>query len=132
MCGDPPAWWLLKKKKTMYGTGGADARSVRSIMQFMMSPLNPPSVFEKEEATFKDIQAYLLSLEAPEYPFAIDQALAKQGEKLFNNTCAKCHGTYGEKSTYPNKIIPLEEIGTDPKRFYGISKEFYEAYNASW
>ena len=40
MCEDPPAWWLLKKKKTMYYDGGGDQRSVRSIMQFMMSPLN--------------------------------------------------------------------------------------------
>ena len=40
LCEDVPAWWLLKKKKTMYFTGGADARSVRSLMQFMMSPLN--------------------------------------------------------------------------------------------
>jgi mono/diheme cytochrome c family protein len=132
LCEDPPAWWLLKKKKTMYWTGGADARSVRSIMQFMMSPLNPPSVFEREESTFKDIQAFLLSLEPPKYPFPINQGLAKKGEKLFGNHCARCHGTYGENSTYPNKIVPLDEIGTDPKRFYGISKEFGEAYNASW
>jgi mono/diheme cytochrome c family protein len=132
LCEDPPAWWLLKKKKTMYWTGGADARSVRSIMQFMMSPLNPPSVFEREESTFKDIQAFLLSLEPPKYPFPINQGLAKKGEKLFGNHCARCHGTYGENSTYPNKIVPLDEIGTDPKRFYGISKEFGDAYNASW
>src|SRR5438874_166988 len=36
---DAPAWWLLKKKKRMYYTGGTDQRSVRSIMQFMMSPV---------------------------------------------------------------------------------------------
>ncbi|MFL5245493.1 MAG: hypothetical protein ACJ8FY_25645 [Gemmataceae bacterium] len=132
LCEDPPAWWLLKKKKTMYWTGGADARSVRSIMQFMMSPLNPPSVFEREEATFKDIQAYLLTLEPPKYPFSIDRNLANQGEKLFKNTCARCHGTYGENGTYPNKIVPLSEIGTDSKRYRGISEKFNAAYNASW
>ena len=26
LCEDVPAWWLLKKKKTMYHTGTADAR----------------------------------------------------------------------------------------------------------
>src|SRR5438477_8556 len=30
LCQDTPAWWLLKKKKTMYHTGSIDARSVRS------------------------------------------------------------------------------------------------------
>src|SRR5262245_8342680 len=39
LCEDAPAWWHLKKKKTMYATGGADSRSVRALMQFMMSPL---------------------------------------------------------------------------------------------
>src|SRR5476651_361338 len=38
LCEDTPAWWLLKKKSTMYHTGTANARSVRSIMQFMLSP----------------------------------------------------------------------------------------------
>lgn len=132
MCEDVPAWWLLKKKKTMYHTGGGNARSVRALMQFMMSPLNLPSRFEKEEKTFADIQAYLLSLEAPKYPFAVNKDLALKGEKLFNRNCAKCHGTYGENPTYPNRIVALDEIGTDPKRFEGISKAFNDHYNKSW
>src|SRR5258707_243973 len=74
---DVPAWWLLKKKQTMYHTGGTPARSVRSLMQFMLHPLNGPDVFQREEKAFEDIQAYLLSLEPPKYPFAIDAALAK-------------------------------------------------------
>jgi mono/diheme cytochrome c family protein len=132
LCEDVPAWWLLKKKQTMYYTGGANARSVRSTMQFMLSPLTPPSTFDKEEATFADIQAYILSLQAPKYPFAINRSLAEAGEKVFAQTCARCHGTYGENWTYPNKIVPLDEIGTDANRFYGISEAFVRHYNASW
>ena len=67
---DPPAWWLLKKKKTMYHVGSGDTRSVRSLMQFMLSPLNLPYVFEQEESTFADIRAYLMSIQAPKYPLA--------------------------------------------------------------
>lgn len=132
MCEDVPAWWLLKKKKTMYHTGGADARSVRSKMQFMMTPVSPPSDFHRHEAAFKDINEYLKTIEAPKYPLAIDKELAANGEKLFGANCAKCHGTYGEKWTYPNKIVPLDEIGTDPKRFEGIEEKFGKAYNESW
>lgn len=132
MCEDPPPWWALKKKRTMYHTGGANARSVRSIMQFMMSPLTLPSTFEKEEASFVDIQQYLLSLEAPKYPFPIDAALAAKGEKLFTQTCVRCHGTYGPDGKYPNKIVPLQEIGTDRARYDGITPEFVAYYNKSW
>lgn len=132
LCEDVPAWWLLKKKKTMYHNGGADARSVRSLMQFMMSPLNSASDIKGAEADFKDIRAYLLSLQPPKYPLSIDRSLADQGEELFRTKCAGCHGTYDEKSTYPNKIVPIEKIGTDRRRFDGITRKFGAYYSKSW
>ena len=131
-CEDVPAWWLLKKKSTMYHVGATDARSVRSIMQFMMHPLTLPADFAKAEPAFRDIQQYLLSLEAPKYPYAIDTALANNGRAIFQENCAKCHGTYGEQSKYPNKIVPLDEIGTDRRRFDNIGTAFGEAYSTSW
>jgi hypothetical protein len=132
MCEKTPAWWLLKKKKTMYHTGSTDARSVRSLMQFLLASLNPPAAIKKEEETFKDIQAYLLTLEPPSYPFAIDRALARRGEGLFVKTCSRCHGTYGPNGAYPNKIVPLDVVGTDRKRFDGLSRRFFDYYNQSW
>ena len=129
---DPPAWWLLKKKKSIYATGGADARSVRSVMQFMMSPLHGPDHFNTTEKKFADLQAFMLSIQPPAYPFAIDHSLAAQGKELFENNCSKCHGTYGDKPKYPNKIISLKVIGTDTKRFFGITKDFGRFYNSSW
>jgi hypothetical protein len=129
---DVPAWWLLKKKRTMYHVGATDANSVRSIMQFMMHPLTTPQEFTKAEGKFKDVLAFVKSIEPPKYPFQIDDALASQGRTLFEQHCSKCHGAYGEKPTYPNKIIALEEIGTDPKRSTNINRKFGEAYNASW
>ena len=132
MCEDTPAWWLLKKKKTMYYDGGGDQRSVRSLMQFMMSPLNLPSAFHNAEPDFKDIREFLLSIEPPKYPLPIDAKLAEQGEILFTANCSRCHGTYGENWTYPNKIIPIDKIGTDRKRFEGLSRKYGEYYNKSW
>jgi hypothetical protein len=132
LCEDTPAWWLLKKKKTMYHTGSSDARSVRSIMQFMLTPLNSRAVFDKEEATYADIRAYLGTIEAPRYPLPIDEAKAARGEKVFVDTCARCHGTYGARWTYPNKVVPLDVIGTDRTRFDGIPHEVGEFYNKSW
>jgi hypothetical protein len=131
-CSDVPAWWLLKKKKTIYHTGATNARSVRTLMQFMLHPLTTAKSFASAEPAFRDIQQYLLNLEAPKYPFAIDWTKAAKGEAIFKENCAKCHGTYGEKWTYPNKVIALEEIGTDPKRFEGIERAYGEAYAKSW
>jgi mono/diheme cytochrome c family protein len=131
-CSDVPAWWLLKKKTTMYYTGSADARSVRALMQFMMHPLTPASAFDQHEPAFRDIQQYLLSLEPPKYPFAIDPVLVARGEVVFKQNCAKCHGTYGKNWTYPNKIIPLDQIGTDPKRHAGLEIAYGVEYSNSW
>jgi hypothetical protein len=132
LCEDPPAWWLLKKKKTMYHTGGGDTRSVRSLMQFMLTPLNLPGAFEKAEPDFADLREFLLALQPPKYPLPIDKKLAATGEELFRANCSRCHGTYGEKWTYPNKIVPLDEIGTDRRRFDGITKKVSDYYDKSW
>jgi Cytochrome c len=132
LCEDVPAWWHLKKKKTMYHTGNINARSVRSLMQFALSPPNSAQFFHKEEETFRDIQAFILSLSPPKYPLPIDRSLAARGEDIFNATCSKCHGTYGETWSYPNKIVPIEEIGTDRNRFEGFTKAWADHYNGSW
>lgn len=132
LCEDVPAWWLMKKKRTIYHTGATDSRSVRTLMQFMMHPLNTPKDFEKHEPAFRDISAYLASMEPPKYPFPIDNTKAAAGKELFRQHCATCHGTYGEKWSYPNKVIPLEEIGTDPTRHKGISADYGKEYSESW
>lgn len=132
ICEDAVAWWLLKKKKTMYQTGGADQRSVRSIMQFMMSPLTTAHAFVEAEADFKDIREFILSLEPPKYPFPIDVELAKRGESLFAEHCSSCHGSYGPNGRYPNKVIPLDEIGTDRRRYEGLTEKFGSYYDQSW
>ena len=84
------------------------------------------------EPTFRDIRTYLTSLKAPRYPFPIDAARADRGRAVFETNCAKCHGTYGPGGEYPNKIVDLETIGTDPARALGISDKFVAHYNATW
>jgi mono/diheme cytochrome c family protein len=132
VCEDVPAWWHLQKKRTMYHTGSTSARSVRSLMQFMLDQRNQLAAFEKEETVFRDIQAYLLSLRPPRYPFAINQQLAAQGQELFGQHCAKCHGTYGANGTYPNKIVAQEVVGTDATRLSSLSSRYFDFYNQSW
>lgn len=132
LCEDIPAWWHLKKKKTMYHIGAVDARSVRSLMPFMLSPFNSGASIKKEEPAFADIRAYILSLEPPKYPFPVDAGLAARGKAVFLDTCARCHGTYGPDGTYPNKIVGLDVIGTDPSLAQTIPPETVAHYLKSW
>lgn len=132
MCEDVPAWWLLKRKKWMYATGEADSRSVRSIMQFMMHPLNGAEKFAAEEANFADIRAFILSIKPPVFPGPVDMAKANRGKAIYARDCAECHGGKGEGEPYPGKVVPLAKIGTDATRFSGVPAAFGDFYNASW
>jgi hypothetical protein len=128
---DTPAWWHLKRKRTMYYDGRTDARSVRTNMQFLLGEKSLDGLKALEPA-FRDIQAFMKSIQPPRYPFAIDSAAAARGRVVFEARCKRCHGTYGPGGSYPNKIIPLEEIGTDPARSRGLSSRLVAHYNRTW
>src|SRR5690606_27065110 len=128
---DAPPWWHFRKKSHLYIDGFAQ-RGHRGLMQFMLVKQNGPEKFREWEADFRDVFAYLESLEAPPYPFAIDQELAAQGERIFVRHCAECHGSYGKEETYPNRLVPIEEIGTDRARLDALSVAARERYAQSW
>ncbi len=128
---DTPPWWLLAKKSTMYYDGRTDADAVRTNMQFLLGEKTLDE-FKALEPTFRDIRTYFLSLKAPKYPFPIDQGRAERGREVFTKSCVKCHGTYGANSEYPNRMVELDEIGTDPARARGIAGRFVQHYNATW
>ncbi|MEM6990067.1 MAG: hypothetical protein AAF721_06205 [Myxococcota bacterium] len=114
---DPPPWWRAGKKATHFANGMS--RGDHRGTMILASSLCTDSVDEVTEILeyFTDIQAYLGSLEAPVYPFAIDEALASQGADVFDCHCAGCHGTYDADpalETYPNLLIPVDVVGTDP------------------
>ena len=131
---DPPPWWQFKKKKKIYIDGFAN-KDPRTLMQFMLVRENGPEQFKEWEADFRDVYAYIESLEAPKYPHKIDRDLAAQGEKLFVKQCAECHGTYSDdpaKETYPNRRVPIDELGTDRVRLDALSPTARERYGESW
>jgi mono/diheme cytochrome c family protein len=132
LCSDPPAWWLLKKKRTRDWTGAADARATRLDMINILSPFNSAAFVKRQAPVFADIHAFVTGVEPPPYPFPIDRALAAKGGAVFKDTCARCHGTYGEYWTYPNKIVPLDTIGTDRRLAESFSERNVRHYNESW
>lgn len=128
---DAPAWWQFKDKDYLYIDAYA-ARNHRSLMQFMLVRSNGPEKFREWENDFKDIFAYLESIPAPRYPLSINTELAGRGRLVFEKTCAECHGTYGADASYPNRVIPIEEIGTDRVRFTAIAPSDRALYAKSW
>jgi hypothetical protein len=132
LCSDPPAWWLLKKKKTRDWTGPMDAHSTRIDMVTLLTPLNTGEYIKEQESAFADIEAYLRTIEAPKYPFPVDEKLAARGKGLYEETCSRCHGTYGPGAKYPNKIVPFETIGTDQMLGQGNDPELLKFLNESW
>jgi mono/diheme cytochrome c family protein len=128
---DTPPWWHLKRKATMYYDGRTDARSVRSMMQFLLGEKSLEEL-KALEPIFGDVQAFLKSIEPPRYPFSIDAERAARGQIVFSKTCARCHGTYGPGGFYPNKIVPLDVVGTDPARAMGLSDRLVAHYNSTW
>ncbi len=128
---DAPAWWLMKKKKVLYADGFAE-RDHRALMQFLMTPENSGKRIRDWESDYRKIYDWILSLEPPRYPFPIDEALAARGEQVFNRNCAECHGTYGQSWTYPNRIVPIDEVGTDPVRLQALTPQHRARYQANW
>ncbi len=111
---DVPAWWLMRKKHAMFHTGIGRGDHGRLMMSSSMLCTDSVAEAERIDSYFGDVRAYLASLRPPKYPHRIDRALAAEGRDVFDAHCGECHGTYGENETYPNLIIPVEEVGTDP------------------
>jgi mono/diheme cytochrome c family protein len=111
---------------------GFAPKSHRALMPFLMVKQNGPEKFRAWEDDFRHIEAYLESLRPPRYPGRVDEALAGQGEQVFQRTCARCHGTYGDDPRWPGKIVAIDEVGTDPVRLTGLSRGHRRNWGRSW
>jgi mono/diheme cytochrome c family protein len=128
---DAPPWWHVKRKTHLYSDGFA-AKSHRSLMQFMMTFSNGPEAFHRAENDYKEIYAWIESIQPPKYPWPIDETLAAKGREIFNQTCSECHGTYGDGSAFPQKIVPIDVVGTDRARLDALTPEMRMGYQESW
>jgi mono/diheme cytochrome c family protein len=128
---DAPPWWHFKRKQMIYIDGFAE-KGHRGLMQFMLVRQNGPEKFRLWEPEFREVFAYISSIEPPKYPYAIDTALAERGRIAFKRVCADCHGTYGSESKYPERMVPIEEVGTDRVRLDALTVTHREAYGQSW
>ncbi|HSS65512.1 MAG TPA: hypothetical protein VLS27_13840 [Gammaproteobacteria bacterium] len=130
-----PPWWRMSKKHAMFYHGGG--RGDHAPWMMTASTLCTDSVEEAKriDSYFPDVQAFIYSLEPPDYPFEIDDRLSEKGKAVYEQSCSGCHGTYGPDPSYPNLIVALEEVGTDPELALSATREedrFIEWFNKSF
>lgn len=128
---DAPPWWNVSRKDRLY-IDGFSPRNHRILMQFILTGGNDREQILEWEDEFRDILAWIESLEPPKYPFEINRTLARQGEAVFRRNCSRCHGTYGDDARYEPEVTPIEELGTDPVRLRALTPAGRAAMLKSW
>lgn len=111
---DIPAWWRMKKKSAMFANMAIGGDWSVWALNEAYGCVDSVGEVERVHEMGPDIRAYLQTLEPPPYPKPLDAALVAEGKGIFEATCSRCHGTYGEDWTYPSVVVPLDVIGTDP------------------
>ena len=102
----------------------AHIADLAGIVAFFTVPAmgNPPDRAEREIPKVVDALQFLREYEAPRFPGPIDSSLAREGREVYRARCAVCHGTYDESLThprlltFPNRLVPQAEIGSDRAR----------------
>jgi hypothetical protein len=128
---DPPPLWHATKKSAFY-TDGFTPKSVRALMQFSMDPSFDSVLFRSWEADYKDIYAWIHTLESPKYSGPVNAGLAARGKQVYSQTCAQCHGVPGPGGEYKNLVVPIDTVNTDRGRLNGLSPEFKKHFSQSW
>ena len=130
---DTPPLWHVGKKNSLYYTGTGRGSMSKLLLQASVLGVPDSSHTRQSEIAFRDVYAFLSQLEPPAYPGAVDEPLAREGEAIFEDKCAGCHGTYGAEETYPNKVINVNVVKTDPLYAQYIQQsDIVDWYNRSW
>jgi cytochrome c5 len=129
---DAPAFWNTKFKERLYCDNHAPNYH-RVLMQFILHPWNNADYVKRNEDKFRHIQAWINSVAVPQYPFPVNRQLVAQGRAVFNKNCSECHGTYSsDKFDFPERVILLADIGTDPVRLKELKPEHHQQLAESW
>jgi len=128
---DAPAWWHYRRRQTLYADGFAP-KGHRILMQFLLVKENGPEKFHQWEDDFRAIESWIASLEPPKWTGPLDRRRADFGAAVFADHCASCHGTYGAGASYPDRVVPIEEVGTDRVRLDSLTAAERADLNDSW
>ena len=114
---DVPPWRNVKKKAALYYNGMGRGDFAKMVMQTSVVAIASTEQAKEIHSNFDDLIAWIYQLEPPTYPQPIDQEAKNRGQVVFEANCTRCHGTYHEdpaQESYPNLLVSLEIVGTDP------------------
>lgn len=153
----PMPWWNLKYK-TRWLSDGSIVEGNPILTNFLWNEIGRGTDLkelekwmQENQETIRELTVAAFATEAPKYwdffpAKNIDIEMAKRGEKIFQNSCAKCHGDYekgwsnedADSLSYIEKLTttkvlyhektPVKDVGTDPGRYEG-TKSFADALN---
>jgi mono/diheme cytochrome c family protein len=131
---DVPPLWNVQKKNALYYNGMGRGDFTKLLMQVMVVAIEDSTEAREIHENFDDILAWLNAIQPPKYPEPIDQNMADQGQRIFEEMCSKCHGVYGEEEDYPNLLVGLDVVKTDSVyAAYSYKNEnFTNWLNSSW
>ncbi len=131
---DVPAWWLMAKKNAEFYTGSGRGDHAKISTAAALLTMTDSSEARSIDQNAANVMAFIKSIEPPLFPEATDPILVEEGKMLFENNCATCHGNYGQNESYPNYIVALDDVGTDPalaEAHFALA-DFENWYNQSW
>ncbi len=121
---DFPSIWLQGPRKTaemnLHWDGNNTSMEERNKSAAFGTGAFPTTL---DYGQMDKLEAWLLTVEPPAYPFPIDKDLAGSGERVYANRCAQCHGKSGRdfSGQYVGQVTPIEAIGTDRARLDSYS-----------
>jgi mono/diheme cytochrome c family protein len=104
----------MRKKHALFYHGGGRGDHVPYMMLKSLVCTDDVEEAGRIAEWFRHVRAFIATLEPPRWPWEVNEPLAAEGEPVFERHCAACHGSYGESWSYPNLIVDLETVGTDP------------------
>lgn len=145
----PAVWWNVKYKNRWLSDGSVISGNP-IFTNFIWNEIGRGAdIHELEnwlaqnQQVVDDMTAVVFASEAPKFTDffpaeKIELNLAKRGEAVFNQNCARCHGTYDKAwnlpnadqlsakdrlatvAVHPRRFTPVEDVGTDPNRRLGM------------
>ncbi len=109
---DFPSIWNQAPREGMHlhWDGNNESVDERNLSASLGAGVTPVSIDHPRLDRVKD---WIWELPPPEYPFAIDDALAARGEPIYERQCASCHAFDGADV---GTVVDIDDIGTDPFR----------------
>jgi len=125
---DYPSLWNQAPREglQLHWDGDNDSVDERNLSAALGAGVTPVTV---DHASIKRIRDWIWTLPPPEYPYAVDRALAARGADVYRQHCVNCHAGAGFRKGTRDAgrvgfVVPIDEIGTDPHRLNSYTEAF--------